>query len=58
MKPFSIKPEPEGLAESLKLIRGKQAERPLNVAIVGGGKACCNLLEILGEDRQSRLRLN
>ncbi|MFC1579545.1 PAS domain S-box protein, partial [Thermodesulfobacteriota bacterium] len=40
-----------------RLMRGEQAEVPLNVAIVGGGKACYNLLQMLDEDRLSRLRM-
>ena len=43
--------------EAMTLIRGKQAEETLNVAIVGGGKACYNLLKILDENRQTRLKM-
>jgi len=38
-------------------IRGKQAGTPLNAAIVGGGEACYNLLEILDKERLSRLNM-
>jgi len=40
-----------------KIIRGEQAKRPLNAAIVGGGKACYNLLQILDQHRLSRLNM-
>ncbi len=43
--------------QSAQIIRGKQAEIPMHVAIVGGGKACLNLLKILDEERLSRLKL-
>jgi len=39
-------------------IRGRQAGTPLNAAIVGGGEACYDLLEILDKDRLSRLNMN
>jgi len=52
-----LKSESRRSHESPKIIRGKQAEIPMNVAIVGGGKACQNLLKILDEERLSRLRL-
>jgi PAS domain S-box-containing protein len=47
----------EKTSQSIQIIRGKQAEVPLNVAIVGGGKACHNLLKVLDEERLSRLRM-
>ena len=47
----------ETLIESLQIIRGKQAGLPLNVAIIGAGKACYNLLNILDEDRLSSLNM-
>jgi PAS domain-containing protein len=43
--------------ESSKIIRGEQAKMPLNAAIVGGGKACYNLLLILDEVRLKRLNM-
>lgn len=39
------------------MIRGRQAETPLNVAIIGGGRACYDLLKILDRDRLSRLNM-
>jgi PAS domain S-box-containing protein len=43
--------------ESAKIVRGDQAKVPLNAAIVGGGKACYNLLQILDEVRLKRLNM-
>ena len=57
MKPSSTKQNTEGFVDSVRLIRGKQARSPLNVAIVGGGKACRNLLKVLDKDRQARLKM-
>ena len=57
MKPSSINQETKGFGGPVRLIRGKQAESSLNVAIVGGGKACRNLLKVLDKDRQSRLKM-
>ncbi len=42
---------------SNQIVRGKQAKVILNAAIIGGGKACYNLLKLLDEDRSKRLRL-
>lgn len=58
MKNPSIESGPERVSEYIQVIRGGQVEKPLNVAIIGGGKACNNLLKILDEDRLSRLRMN
>ncbi|MBL7212651.1 MAG: PAS domain S-box protein [Desulfobacteraceae bacterium] len=58
MKTPSLKSDRERVSEYIQLIRGKQAEEPLNVAIIGGGKACHNLLKILDKNRLSRLRMN
>jgi two-component system NtrC family sensor kinase len=44
-------------SESVHLRRGKQAGSPLNAAIVGGGKACHDLLQLLDKDRLSRLSM-
>ena len=41
----------------MQLRRGTQAERPLQVAIVGGGKACLDLLHLLDAERLSRLKI-
>ena len=57
MKPSSIQQETEGFGDPVRLIRGKQAKSSLNVAIVGGGKACRNLLKVLNKDRQARLKM-
>ena len=57
MKSVSRKSGSTRLSESLQIIHGKQAEIPMNVAIVGGGRACYNLLKVLGKDRLSRLKL-
>lgn len=40
-----------------QIIRGEQADTPLNAAIVGGGEACCNLLEILTSAHLSRVKM-
>ncbi len=58
MRSASPKSEPQKVSEYIQVIRGKERERPLNVAIVGGGRACHNLLKILDKDRLSRLRIN
>ena len=52
-----LKSELEKITESAPIIRGQQAKTPLNVAIVGGGKACLNLLKILDDDRLFRLNM-
>lgn len=57
MNTSAVKSESAVFDEAMTLIRGKQAEETLNVAIVGGGKACYNLLKILDENRQSRLKM-
>ena len=57
MKKASLKSGSESVIESVQIVRGRQADIPMNVAIVGGGKACQNLLKILDGDRLSRLRL-
>jgi len=46
--------ESEGFSQ---IFRGRQAKIPLNVAIVGGGNACYNLLQLLDENRLSRLKM-
>jgi PAS domain S-box-containing protein len=51
-------PTNRDINNALKIIRGRQAEVPLNVAIVGGGKACRSLLEILDSDRLARINMN
>ena len=43
--------------EPAKIVRGQQADMPLNVAFVGGGKACYDLLKLLDKARLSRLKM-
>lgn len=43
--------------EALQIRRGSQAGVPLHAAIVGGGKACADLLHLLDAERLSRLNL-
>jgi len=43
--------------ESITVVRGQQAGQPLRVAIVGGGKACYNLLKVLNVNRLSHLKM-
>ena len=45
-------------ANNFQIRRGEQAHLPLNAVIVGGGKACYDLLRLLDKDRLSRLKLN
>jgi len=51
------KSTPPKVHNPFTIIRGEQADTPLNVAIVGGGNACRNLLAILDVDRLSRLNM-
>jgi PAS domain S-box-containing protein len=44
-------------SETLQIRRGTQAGIPLHVAIVGGGKACSDLLHLLDAERLSRLNM-
>ncbi len=46
-----------GKKDTVTLVRGDQADVPFKVAIVGGGEACYNLLQMLDSDRLSRLRM-
>jgi PAS domain S-box-containing protein len=43
--------------ESAGVFRGDPADMPLNVAFVGGGKACYDLLQMLDNKRLSRLKM-
>ncbi len=53
-----LKPPPQQMPdEKSHIIRGAQARTPFNVAFVGGGEACHNLLRILGKERLSRLKM-
>ena len=40
-----------------RIQRGEQARKVLNAAIIGGGKACYNLIQFLVEDRLGGLRI-
>ena len=44
-------------SDALQIRRGTQAGVPLHVAIVGGGKACSDLLHLLDAERLSRLNM-
>lgn len=57
MGPSAPKSDSVARDEAIRVIRGRQGQKTLNVAIVGGGKACSNLLSILDADRQSRLKM-
>ena len=57
MKGNPLKSETARIGESIRILHGKEAPPPLNVAIVGGGKACYNLIKILDNDRLSRLKM-
>ncbi|GAI86225.1 unnamed protein product [marine sediment metagenome] len=52
-----ISPEKNWPDESAEIVRGDQADLPLNVAFVGGGKACYDLLQMLDNERLSRLKM-
>ncbi len=52
-----LKTKADKTARPFHFIRAEQAGTPLNVAIIGGGEACHNLLEILDKDRLSRLNM-
>jgi PAS domain S-box-containing protein len=51
-------PAQEKKDKLVQVVRGDQAAKPFNVAFVGGGKACYNLLKILDKERLSRLKMN
>ncbi|MBW1902252.1 MAG: PAS domain S-box protein [Deltaproteobacteria bacterium] len=51
------KSKTEKIIRPFYFIQGKETGTPLNAAIVGGGEACYNLLEILDKDRLSRLNM-
>ena len=57
MKIGPLKSENKGINRSPQIIRGQQADVVLNTAVVGGGKACYNLLRLLDKDRSSRLKI-
>jgi two-component system NtrC family sensor kinase len=47
----------DGVTAALQIRRGTQAELLLNVAIVGGGKACSDLLHLLDPERLASLKM-
>ncbi|MEJ2725863.1 MAG: PAS domain S-box protein [Deltaproteobacteria bacterium] len=51
------KTPPTGTKSPAPIRRGQQADIPLNAAIVGGGKACYDLLQLLDQDRLSRMKM-
>ena len=52
-----ISPEKKWPGEPAGVVRGDQADLPFNVAFVGGGKACYDLLQMLDNERLSRLKM-
>lgn len=52
-----ISPEKNSPDEPTGVVRGDQADLPFNVAFVGGGKACYDLLQMLDNERLSRLKM-
>ncbi len=58
MEPGFNKEHPPLSAPSLQIRRSGQSRSPLNAVIVGGGKACYDLLHLLHKDRLSNLKLN
>ena len=57
MKSASLKTQPEKINNSIKVISGRHTKTSLNVAIIGGGKACHDLIQLLDKDRLSRLNM-
>jgi two-component system NtrC family sensor kinase len=57
MKKAILQSESEHLGDSIQLLGQKGADTSLKVAIVGGGKACFDLLQILDKNRLSRLNM-
>jgi len=49
-----MKAHKDMVSEAVRIIRGDQADKALNAAIVGGGKACYNLLTVLDEEQLSK----
>ncbi|MCJ7775500.1 MAG: PAS domain-containing protein, partial [Desulfobulbaceae bacterium] len=43
--------------KTVKIVRREQTNMPLNVAFVGGGKACYDLLKLLDKARLTRLKM-
>ena len=57
MKKATLQSGSDNFGDSLQLLTGKGADASLKVAIVGGGKACFDLLQILDKNRLSRLNM-
>ena len=57
MEELRHKVYPDRPTPALPIRRGTQAELLLNVAIVGGGKACSDLLHLLDPERLARLKM-
>jgi two-component system, NtrC family, sensor kinase len=47
----------KGPADSIRKQGAMYVTTPLNVAFAGGGKGCCELLQLLDRDRRSRLQM-
>jgi len=54
---ISLKSQPEKTGNSIKVISERHTKKSLNVAIIGGGKACHDLIKLLDKDRLSRLNM-
>ncbi len=57
MEETGHKAKADGPGEPLPIRRGTQAGLPFHAAIVGGGKACSDLLHLLDAERLSRLKM-
>jgi len=57
VKKATLQSGSDNFGDSLQLLTGKGADASLKVAIVGGGKACFDLLQILDKNRLSRLNM-
>jgi hypothetical protein len=57
VKKATLQSESDNFGDSLQLLTGKGADASLKVVIVGGGKACFDLLQILDKNRLSRLNM-
>lgn len=57
MKNASLKSQPEKIGNSIKVISRRHPKTSLNVAIIGGGKACHDLVQLLDKDRLLKLNM-
>ena len=57
MKKATLQSESDNFGDSIQFLSGKGEDASLKVAIVGGGKACFDLLQILDKNRLSRLNM-